>query len=324
MRPMPILLVLCAALAVLSLCMGPNGFSPDVVAQALRGEEIGRLILIELRLPRLLLGLLVGGTLGLAGATLQGLFRNPLAEPGIIGVSGCAALGAVIAFYSGISAAIPLGLPLGGVIGALIAIALLLALAARDARISTLLLAGVALSALASALTALALNLSPNPYATVEVVFWLLGSLSDRSLEHVWLVLPFMIVGAALMLSSARGLEALTLGEDTARSLGISIVRLRSLAVVGAALAVGAGVAVTGAIGFVGLIVPHLLRPLVGYRPAPLLLVSIPGGACLTLAADIAVRLVGGEVELRLGVATALIGAPFFLYLVLNMARRSS
>jgi iron complex transport system permease protein len=324
MRPMPILLVLCAALAALSLCMGPNGFSPAVVVQALRGEEIGRLILIELRLPRLLLGLLVGGTLGLAGATLQGLFRNPLAEPGIIGVSGCAALGAVIAFYSGISAAIPLGLPLGGVIGALIAIALLLALAARDARISTLLLAGVALSALASALTALALNLSPNPYATVEVVFWLLGSLSDRSLEHVWLVLPFMIVGAALMLSSARGLEALTLGEDTARSLGISIVRLRSRAVVGAALAVGAGVAVTGAIGFVGLIVPHLLRPLVGYRPAPLLLVSIPGGACLTLAADIAVRLVGGEVELRLGVATALIGAPFFLYLVLNMARRPS
>jgi len=324
MRPMPILLVLCVVLSAVCLCMGPNGFAPNVVVQALRGEEISRLILIELRLPRLLLGLLVGGTLGLAGATLQGLFRNPLAEPGIIGVSGCAALGAVIAFYSGLSAAVPLGLPLGGVVGALIAIALLLALAARDARISTLLLAGVALSALASALTALALNLSPNPYATVEVVFWLLGSLSDRSLEHVWLVLPFMVVGAALMLSSARGLEALTLGEDTARSLGISIVRLRSLAVVGAALAVGAGVAVTGAIGFVGLIVPHLLRPLVGYRPAPLLLVSIPGGACLTLAADIAVRLVGGDVELRLGVATALIGAPFFLYLVLNMARRQS
>jgi len=316
--------VLCVVLSAVCLCMGPNGFAPNVVVQALRGEEISRLILIELRLPRLLLGLLVGGTLGLAGATLQGLFRNPLAEPGIIGVSGCAALGAVIAFYSGLSAAVPLGLPLGGVVGALIAIALLLALAARDARISTLLLAGVALSALASALTALALNLSPNPYATVEVVFWLLGSLSDRSLEHVWLVLPFMVVGAALMLSSARGLEALTLGEDTARSLGISIVRLRSLAVVGAALAVGAGVAVTGAIGFVGLIVPHLLRPLVGYRPAPLLLVSIPGGACLTLAADIAVRLVGGDVELRLGVATALIGAPFFLYLVLNMARRQS
>jgi iron complex transport system permease protein len=230
----------------------------------------------------------------------------------------------VIVFYTGLSATIPLGLPLGGVVGALIAIALLLALASRDARISTLLLAGVALSALAGALTALALNLSPNPYATVEVVFWLLGSLSDRSLEHVWLALPFMLVGAALMLSCARGLEALTLGEDTARSLGISITRLRSRAVVGAALAVGAGVAVTGAIGFVGLIVPHLLRPLVGHRPAPLLLVSIPGGACLTLAADIAVRLIGGEIELRLGVATALIGAPFFLYLVLNMARRSS
>jgi iron complex transport system permease protein len=323
MRPMLLLVALSGVLAVLSLCMGPSGFSPGIVLQALRGEETGRLILIELRLPRLLLGLLVGGTLGLAGATLQGLFRNPLAEPGVIGVSGCAALGAVIAFYTGFSAAIPLGLPLGGVAGALIAIALLLLLAARDPRISTLLLAGVALSALASALTALALNLSPNPYATVEVVFWLLGSLSDRSLEHVWLALPFILIGGALMLACASGLEALTLGEDTARSLGISISRLRRLAVIGVALAVGASVAVSGAIGFVGLIVPHLLRPLVGYRPGPLLLISIPGGACLTLAADIAVRLIGGEVELRLGVATALIGAPFFLYLVLNLARRA-
>lgn len=324
MRILPILLALCVVLALVSLCMGPAGFSPGIVLQALRGEATAKLILIELRLPRLLLGLLVGGSLGLAGATLQGLFRNPLAEPGVIGVSGCAALGAVIAFYTGLSALLPLGLPLGGVAGALLAIALLLALAARDPRISTLLLAGVALSALASALTALALNLSPNPYATVEVVFWLLGSLSDRSLEHVWLALPFILIGAVLMLACGRGLEALTLGEDTARSLGISIARLRRLAVVGVALAVGAGVAVTGAIGFVGLIVPHLLRPFVGYRPAPLLWVSIPGGACLTLAADIAVRLIGGEVELRLGVATALIGAPFFLYLVLGLARRTT
>jgi iron complex transport system permease protein len=320
---MPALLLACAAFSALSLCMGPHGFAPGIVAQALAGEETGRLILIELRLPRLLLGLLVGGTLGLAGATLQGLFRNPLAEPGVIGVSGCAALGAVIAFYTGVSTMLPLGLPLGGVAGALIAIMVLLALASRDPRISTLLLAGVALSALASALTALALNLSPNPYATVEVVFWLLGSLSDRSLEHVFLALPFILAGGALMLACGRGLEALTLGEDTARSLGISIGRLRRLAVIGVAFAVGASVAVTGAIGFVGLIVPHLLRPLVDHRPAPLLLISIPGGACLTLAADIAVRLIGGEVELRLGVATALIGAPFFLYLVLNLARRA-
>ncbi len=324
MRALVLLWSLTGVLALLSLCMGPTGFAPGIVAQALDGEATGRLILFELRLPRALLALLVGGTLGLAGATLQGLFRNPLAEPGIIGVSGCAALGAVIAFYSGLSASIPLGLPLGGVLGALLAIALLLALAARDARISTLLLAGVALSALAGALTALALNLSPNPYATVEVVFWLLGSLSDRSMEHVLLALPFMVVGSALMLFCGRGLEALTLGEDTATSLGVSIRRLRSLAVIGAALAVGAGVAVTGAIGFVGLIVPHLLRPLVGHRPAPLLWLSIPGGAALTLAADIAVRLIGGAVELRLGVATALIGAPFFLWLVLRLSRRAA
>ena len=322
--PIMVLWLLCLALALVSLAMGPSGFSPDIVTQGLAGEATAKLILYELRLPRALLGLMVGGTLGLAGATLQGLFRNPLAEPGIIGVSGCAALGAVVAFYSGMAASVPLGLPLGGVIGALLAIALLLALAARDDRVSTLLLAGVALSALAGAATALALNLSPNPYATVEVVFWLLGSLSDRSMQHVLLALPFMIVGAGLMLACGRGLEALTLGEDTASSLGISIRRLRSVAVIGAALAVGSGVAVTGAIGFVGLIVPHLLRPLVGHRPAPLMWISIPGGAALTLAADIAVRLIGGAVELRLGVATALIGAPFFLWLVLRLSRRAA
>lgn len=326
MRPGPTLFLtaLGALLAILSLCIGPNGFSPGIIGQALEGEPTARLILVELRLPRMLLGVLVGGTLGLAGATLQGLFRNPLAEPGVIGVSGCAALGAVVAFYSGFSASVPLGLPLGGVLGALVAIALLLALAARDERISTLLLAGVALSALAGALTALALNLSPNPYAAIEIVFWLLGSLADRSLDHVWLALPFMLVGSALMLSCARGLEALTLGEDTASSLGLSVAGLRRRAVIGAALAVGAGVAVSGAIGFVGLIVPHLLRPFAGYRPGPLLVLSIPGGIALTLAADIAVRLIGGDTELRLGVATALIGAPFFLFLVLRIARRTA
>jgi len=181
----------------------------------------------------------------------------------------------------------------------------------------TLVLAGMALSSLAGALTSLALSLSPNPFALAEIVFWLLGSLADRSLTHVWLALPFMAVGWALLLTAGRHLDALTLGELTARSLGVDLGRLRLRIVLGTALAVGAAVAVSGTIGFVGLIVPHLMRPLVGWQPGRLLLPSALGGAALTLAADIAVRLPGGA-ELKLGVVTALIGAPFFLALVLR------
>ena len=316
-----ILIALCATLFMLSLLIGPTGLTPDLALAAWRGDATARLVLMELRLPRALLAVLVGSSLGLAGAALQGLFRNPLAEPGVIGVSGCAALGAVIAFYSGLSMTMPLALPIGGIAGALVAVGLLQALSLRDPRLATVLLAGVALAALSGSLTALALNLSPNPYAVVEIVFWLMGSLSDRSLQHVTLALPFMLVGWVLLLSGARSLEALTLGEDTAQSLGVALRSLRLRIVVGTALAVGAGVAVSGAIGFVGLIVPHVLRPFLAHRPGPLLAASWLGGAALTLAADIAVRLLGGDTELRLGVATALIGAPFFFWLVLRGPR---
>lgn len=317
------LVLLILALAAASLLVGPAGLSwRELLEAALSAEDsAARIVLLELRLPRTLLALLVGGSLGLAGAALQGLFRNPLAEPGVIGVSSCAALGAVTAFYTGAAIAIPLGLPLSGMAGSVLAMLILMALVARDGRIATLLLAGVALTSLSGALTALALNLSPNPYAAVEIAFWLMGSLADRGLDHVALVLPFMLAGWAVLLGCGRGLEALSLGEDTARSLGVQVGALRLRLLLGTALAVGSGVAVSGAIGFVGLIVPHLLRPLVDHRPAPLLWLSLLGGAALTLAADIAVRLLGGEVELRLGVATAVIGAPFFLWLVLHARR---
>lgn len=316
-----VLACLCVVLFAVSLATGPTGLAPQIVGGALSGDATAKLILLELRLPRALLGLMVGGSLGLAGAALQGLFRNPLVEPGVIGVSGSAALGAVLAFYTGLSAFVPLALPLAGIAGAVAAIAVLQLVAWRDGRIATLLLAGVALATLAGALTALALNLSPNPYAAVEIMFWLMGSLADRSLDHVALALPFMAVGWALMLSGGRGLDAMTLGEDSARSLGVSLGSLQARLVMGAALAVGSGVAVSGAVGFVGLIVPHLLRPFLGHRPAPLLWASLLGGAALTTAADIAVRFLGGDTELRLGVATALIGAPFFLWLVLRLPR---
>ena len=276
------------------------------------------IIVEQIRLPRAILAVTVGATLGLAGAALQGLLRNPLAEPGLIGVSGCAALGSVIMFYSGASAVFALALPLGGIAGAFIAVAAIYALAGRESSILTLVLAGVAVNAFAGALTTLALSLSPNPYAAFEIFFWLLGSLSDRSLVHVYLSLPLMALGWALLLTMGRALDALTLGEDTARSLGFHLGRVQAQVVIGTALAVGAAVAVSGIIGFVGLVVPHLLRPLVDYQPGRLLLVSALGGAVLTLAADIAVRYLMSGPELKLGVLTALIGAPFFLYLVIQ------
>lgn len=297
------------------------GYAPLDLGQAfadlLSGQaSLPALVLSELRLPRAILGAAVGFSLGVSGAALQGLMRNPLADPGVVGVSGAAALGAVLTFYFGLSAAFPLALPLGGLLGAALATAFLLALARRGAGTATLILAGVALNSLAGALTALALNLAPSPYAALEVVFWLMGSLSDRSLLHVALALPFMALGWALVLATGRTLDALTLGEDTAASLGFSLERTRLLVIGGTAAAVGASVAVAGAIGFVGLVVPHLLRPLVGHRPGRLLFVSGLGGAALTLGADILVRLVPTRPELKLGVVTAIIGAPFFLALL--------
>nr|WP_245454112.1 iron ABC transporter permease [Aquabacter cavernae] len=312
------LCVLILALMAASLVIGPVPFD---ISHALADLMAGRpsleaMVLAELRLPRAILGAAVGFSLGVTGAALQGLMRNPLADPGVVGVSGAAALGAVLAFYFGLSSAFALALPLGGLAGAGLATAFLLVLARRGAGTATLILAGVALNSLTGALTALALNLSPSPYAALEVVFWLMGSLSDRSLQHVALTLPFMVLGWILVLATSRAMDALTLGEDTAQSLGFSLPRTRLLVVGGAAAAVGASVAVAGAIGFVGLVVPHLMRPLVGHRPGRLLLVSGLAGAALTLGADILVRLIPTRPELKLGVVTALLGAPFFLLLL--------
>lgn len=312
-------LALAAALLfTVSLLTGPANLP---LGDSLRGLILGQgeaatLILREIRLPRAALGLLIGTGLGLSGAALQGYLRNPLAEPGLLGVSGAAALGAVLALYTGLSAAFPLALPLMALAGALAATLLVQALAGTGSSSITLILAGLAVSSLASELTALVLNLAPNPFAASEIVHWLLGSLADRSLPHLYLAAPFILAGCALLLALGRTLDALTLGEDAAASLGVSLSRTRALAVAGTALAVGAGVAVAGAIGFADLIVPHLLRPFVGHRPARLLPASALGGAALLLAADVAVRLIAPERDLKLGVLTALVGAPFFLHLI--------
>ena len=326
LAPMPLyaalaaLLVLCFAA---SLAAGPAAIPTSQIFGSLFSLDgsAAALVVQEIRLPRTLLGALVGATLGLSGAALQGLLRNPLAEPGLIGVSGGAAFGAVVMFYSGLALAFPLALPLGGMAGALIASVALYALAGRDSSILTLILAGIAINSLASALTALALNLAPSQFAALEIAFWLLGSVADRTWQHIGLVLPFMVAGWLLLLSVGRALDALTLGEETAASLGFDMRLVQLRLVLGITLAVGAAVAVSGGIAFVGLVVPHLLRPLVGHQPSRLLPASALGGAALLLVSDIVVRLFPAGPELKLGVVTALIGAPFFLFLVLSTRR---
>ena len=297
---------------ILSLAIGPSGFGFGP------GGEAGSLIFWEIRLPRALLGALVGATLGLAGAALQGYLRNPLAEPSLIGISGGAALGAVLAIHLGIAQTLVLALPVGGLLGAALAMLAVVALAGIHGGPITLILAGLAVTATATALISLALNLSQNPFASIEMVYWMMGSLTDRSLTQVWLSGPLMLVGIGLLLFVGRALDALTLGEDAAVSLGIDVRRTRLAIVAGTALSVGAATAVTGIIGFVGLLVPHALRPLTGHRPGLLLPASLFGGAILVLFADIVLRLIQPWADLRIGVLTALFGAPFFIWLVLK------
>ena len=310
-----VLLVLTFLAAAISILVGRDGGGPTL---GFGGPELAEVILTEIRVPRTLLALVVGGTLGLTGAALQGLLRNPLAEPGLLGASSGAALGAVIVFYFGLATATSLLLPLGAVMGSLLALAVLYALAGRRGDLLTIVLAGIAINALAAALTSLALNFAPSPYAALEILFWMLGSLADRSLAHVYLALPLMVPGWLLVIAAARGLDALTLGEETAQSLGLDPRRTQWLVIGGTALAVGGAVAVTGVVGFVGLVVPHLLRRAAGQHPSRLLLPSFLGGALLATLADTAIRLMPPGPELKLGVVTALVGAPFFLHLVMR------
>ena len=324
-RLSPLLIALAAATLIAAAASLFIGYAPlpahDVIDGLINDTGTAGVIMRDIRLPRMLLGLAAGAALGMSGAALQGLLRNPLAEPGVMGIASFASLGAVIAIYFGLSTAFPFALPLTAMLGALVAALILSLLANRDNGVLTLILAGVALANLAAALMALALNLAPTSYAIAEIVFWLLGSLKDRSFDDVVLATPFVAAGIALLASTGRALDALTLGEDAAKSLGIEVTSIQRRVIAGVTLAVGASVAVTGAIAFVGLIVPHLCRPFVGHQPSRLLIPSAIGGALLVLISDIAVRLVPSGPELMLGVFTSLIGVPFFLWLVFKLRR---
>jgi iron complex transport system permease protein len=311
--------LLVVALAVLSLTVGAASLPPAAVWHGLiGGDGIAGLIVREIRLPRTILALLIGGTFGLAGAALQGLLRNPLAEPALFGAPQAAAAGASLMIAFGFAGVTSFAVPLAGIAGALISIGGLLAIAGHRTSLTVTLLAGLAFASFAGAATALILNLAPNPYIALEIAFWLLGSLEDRSSEHVVLILPFLLLSWVLLSLCASAFRALTLGEDGAASLGVDITRARLLTVVGVALGVGASVAVTGAIGFVGLVAPHLVRRAVGSDPARIMLPAALAGAALLTASDIVVRLIPAATEIKLGVVTALIGVPFFLSMILR------
>ena len=315
------LIALLLTVFIAGMLIGPASISPLDAAGALlgNGDRLINLILLEVRLPRVILALLIGAALGLSGAALQGLLHNPLSEPALLGSGPTAAFGAVLAFYFGATEVHTLALPVSAVVGALGATIIVFLLAGRTGRSATLILAGVAISSLAGSLTALALNLAPNPFAASEIVFWMMGSLADRSFEHVWLSAPFIVIGGSLLLSVRGSLDALALGSETAQSLGVDMVSVNTRIVFGTAIAVGASTAVAGVIGFVGLAVPHILRPFVGHRPGSLLIASALGGAVMLGLADIVARILSVGSEIKLGVLTAIIGAPFFLALILKL-----
>ncbi|MBN8967163.1 MAG: iron ABC transporter permease [Rhizobiales bacterium] len=320
---MTALVILVILLAVISLGIGAVRLSTFAVIEALfgAGGETAQVIVREIRLPRTILALGIGAILGLSGAALQGLLRNPLASPSLFGAPQSAAFGAVLMIALGFADVRSYALPVVAIVAAFSSVFVLLAIAGRNAGLLILILAGLAISALAGAATALVMNLSQNPFIVLEIAFWLLGSLEDRSFRHVMLALPFITIGAIILLNQRDAFRALSLGEEAAQSLGVDVGRLRLFVITGVALGVGGAVAVSGTIGFVGLVAPHLMRPLVGHDPARVLVPSALAGSALLLAADIAVRIIPSTSDIKVGVLTSIIGVPFFLYLIVRERR---
>src|SRR5207253_4858472 len=317
------LAILVVLLMLISLGIGPVRMSPLSVIEALfgGGSDVSQVIVREIRLPRTILGFAIGAILGLSGAALQGLLRNPLASPSLFGAPQSAAFGAVLVIALGLADVRSSALPVAAIAMAFASVFVLLGVAGRSAGLLLLILSGLAISSLAGDATALVMNLSSNPFVALEIAFWLLGSLEDRSFRHVMLALPFIVTGAVILIGQRNAFRALTLGEETAQSLGIDVARLRLSVIIGVALGVGGAVAVTGTIGFIGLVAPHLVRPLIGHDPARLLVPSALTGAALLLAADIAVRIIPSTSDIKVGVLTSIIGVPFFLYLIMRERR---
>jgi iron complex transport system permease protein len=318
-----ILALIAAALFALSALAGtaPLPMGETLAALTGQGDEAARVIVWEIRLPRAAAAFCVGAALGLAGAALQGLLQNPLAEPGVLGVSAFSALGAVIAIFFGFAAVSSLAVPLAAVLGAAAATVILAVSALRGAGSVTLLLIGIGLSSFAGALMSLALNLAPNPFSLADLINWMMGSVANRSWADILLAAPVWLIGAALVLMAGPGLRALSLGEETARSLGADPKRLRLLVIGGTSLLTGASVATAGTIGFVGIVAPHVIRPFVRHDPQRLLASSALLAGIILMAADLVVRVLPFDHELKLGVAAALVGGPVFIWIAARLGR---
>ena len=314
-------LVAASLLALFAACLlGSTPMSPERVLTAFfgGGDAGDRLVIWQIRLPRALAAYMVGASLGISGAALQGLLRNPLAEPGVLGVSATASLAATFSLYYGLVALSPWILPLSAIFGALAATGLITLAAIRTRSVVTLILIGVGLSSFAGAAMSLLMNLAPNPFSLADMINWMLGSVANRSFREIGLAAPFILVGAAILLASRRGLSALTLGEEAASGVGLNLRTQRILTVLGAGLATGGSVALAGAIGFVGIVAPHVIRPFVGHDPARSLVPSAMFAGLILVLADIGVRIIPTSNELKLGVVAALIGAPAFVWIAIR------
>ncbi len=317
-RSLAIVLAAAVAAALAASCLVGSfhlGVERALAALLGGGSSGDRVVVWEIRLPRAVAALAVGAALGASGAALQGLLRNPLAEPGVLGVSATAALGATFVIYYGLANAGALALPLAAIAGALAATVLLTAAAMRVDSVVTLILLGVGLSSFAGALMALLMNLAPHPFSLSDMLNWMLGTVANRSFHDLAPAAPFLLAGLGVLLAERRGLAALTLGEEAAAGAGLDLGRARRRVVVGAGLATGAAVSIAGAIGFVGIVAPHLVRPLVGHDPARTLAPSALLAGFMLVAADMGVRAAPTDVELKLGVVAALLGAPVFAWI---------
>ena len=314
-------LIAASVLAILSACLlGSTALPADRLLAALFGgaEASDRLVVWQIRLPRAIAAYIVGAALGISGAALQGLLRNPLAEPGVLGVSASASLMATFALYYGIASITPWAVPIAAIIGALTATALITIAALRTQSVVTLILIGVGLSSFAGAAMSLLMNLAPNPFSLSDMINWMLGSVANRSFDEITLAAPFILAGGATLFATRRGLSALTLGEEAAAGIGLNLRRQQIFTVVGAGLATGGAVALAGAIGFVGIVAPHIIRPFVGHDPARSLVPSALFSGLILVVADIFVRLMPTSAELKLGVVAALIGAPAFVWIAMQ------
>ena len=320
MRNLPLLLGLVAAslvtvIAALFIGSTPLGFTRTMLALFGSGALGDQIVIWEIRFPRALCAFLVGAALGVSGAALQGLLRNPLAEPGVLGVSATAALFATVTLYFGFSALSGFILPLAAVFGAMIATSMLSLVAMRVSSVVTLILIGVGISSFAGALMALMMNFAPNPFSLADMINWMMGTVANRSFTDILLAAPFLVIGSIILLVSGKDLSAFTLGEEAAAGIGVNLQRVRLSIVIGSGICTGAAVSIAGAVGFVGIVAPHLIRPHVQHEPAATLVPSALLGGVMLVLADIFIRIVPTNTELKLGVVAALLGAPVFVWI---------